>query len=68
MTDTEGVVLTFFTPWKRMQAIFLSYGVHFIPSAGHNFMGIGLMAHIPNQAVKRSIVDIMQGNGEFDCS
>ncbi len=33
---------------------------------GENFMGIGLMADVPNQTVARCVEHVVQGDGQFD--
>ena len=66
MANTESIVLAFFTEGERVQAIFLPYGVHLLSASGEDFMWIGLVAHIPHQAICRRIVDVVQGNCQFD--
>ena len=66
MTDGEGVVFALFAPGEGVQAIFLANGLHAIPASGEDLVGIGLMAHIPDQTIHRGLVDIMQGHRQFD--
>lgn len=51
---------------ERVQAAFLTDGADFVAASGQNFMRISLMPHIPNQLVKRGVVDIVQRHGQFD--
>jgi len=60
------VVSTFFTPWKSTETALLSQGPHLVHPACEHFVGVGLVAHIPNQTVLGCVEDIVQGNGEFD--
>ena len=66
MRSAKSVIDTFFAPRKAAQAALLAQGAHALIAAGQNFVRIGLMAHIPDQPVFRGVVDIVQGNGEFD--
>jgi hypothetical protein len=50
---------------KATKTIFLPQAVHFIPSAREYFMGISLVAHIPNQPVTRCVKHRMQRDGQF---
>ena len=50
---------------KAAQTIFLPQAVHFIPPPGEYFMGISLMAHVPNQPVARRVKHRMQRNSQF---
>ena len=42
------------------QTAFPTDGADFVAASGQNFMRISLMPHIPNQLVKRGVVDIVQ--------
>ena len=44
----------------------LSQGVERFPAAGEDFVGIGLVADIPDHLVFGGVEDIMDGNGEVD--
>jgi len=65
MPGTECIKAGFTAPGKTGKSIFLAQRIHLLASPGENFMGIGLMAHIPYQAVIRRIETIMQGDGQF---
>ena len=65
MPGPEGVVGAFFPVWKTAQATFLPDAVKGFPPSGQDFMPVGLVAHIPDQAVIRGVEDIVQGDGEL---
>ena len=56
----KGIVRALFSTWKPAQAIFLSQGVHAIAPTGQDFVAIGLMPHIPDDAVMGGVVDVVQ--------
>ena len=66
MAHAKRVVFTFFARGKRRQTIFLFDGVQPIATAGQNFVWVGLMTHIPDNAIAWRIVDIVKCNGELD--
>ena len=66
MSHAEGVVLTFRTLRKTCQPVGLSHAVHLSPAAGEDFMGIGLVTYIPDNAIVRCIVDMVQSDSELD--
>ena len=50
---------------KTADSAELTQREHAIAPTCEDFVGIGLMAHIPNQAVMGGIENIMQGNREL---
>src|SRR5437660_12471699 len=66
MPGSEGVVVRFITAQKTAEAAILFDGTKLIATAGENLMGIGLVAHIPNQAIARRIESVMKRHGQFD--
>ena len=66
MGGAKGVVLAFAAPWETAQAALLAQGGHALAPPGQNFVRIGLVAHVPHQAVLRGVVDVVQGHGQFD--
>lgn len=44
----------------------LTDGAYFVAASGQNFMRISLMPHIPNQLVKRGVIDVVQRYGQLD--
>lgn len=51
---------------ERVQTAFLTDGADFVAASGQNFMRISLMPHIPNQLVKRGVIDVVQRHGQLD--
>jgi hypothetical protein len=68
MTDAEGIVLTLCSTGKCGQTPGLTYVEHFFPSPRQNFVGIGLVSHIPDQFVRGGIEYVVDSDGEFDDS
>ena len=66
MADAKGVVLALAAARKGSEAILLTQTFHALAAPGEDFVRIGLMTDIPDQAVFRRVVDIMQGNGQLD--
>ncbi len=65
MANVQHVIFTFVTPRERMQTAFFADGADAIAAAGQNLVWISLMAHIPDQMIKRRVIDVMQRNGQF---
>ena len=65
MRRAKGVELTLSALRKTTQAAHLAQAGHAVTPARQNFVRIGLMAHIPHEAVLRGIKNVMQGNGEL---
>ena len=63
MTDPEGIVIALATLGKTRDATFATQRVHVDTSPGQNFMGVGLVAHVPDQTVLRGVEDVVQGDG-----
>ena len=66
VADGEHVVLALAAPGEGVQTILLSDGVDLVTAPGQDLVGIGLMAHIPDQPIERGVVDVVQGDGQFD--
>ena len=66
VADAERVVLALGALGKSRQSAGLAHAVHLSHAAGKNFVGIGLVTHIPDNAVVRRVVDIVQGDGKLD--
>ena len=66
MADAQHVIFTFAAPRERMQPAFLPNGADFIAAPGQNFMRVGLVAHVPDQTVKRRVIDVVKRHGQFD--
>ena len=66
MTHAEGIVLTLCSTGKRGQTPGLTHAEHFVPAPRQNFVGIALMADIPDQTVLRRVENVVDGDGQFD--
>ena len=66
VADAEVVVFAFAAFGETGEAAELAHGVHTVFAAGEDFVGVALVADIPNQMVVRRVVNVMQGDGEFD--
>ena len=65
MRGTKGVVLGLATLWKTRDAAELAQATHVLFTTRQNLMWIRLMADIPNNAVMRCVINIMQGDSEL---
>ena len=65
MPDAEGVVFAFASGWERSKTVFLFDRGQTIPSTREDFVRIGLMAHVPHDAIVRRVEDAMQRDREF---
>ena len=59
----KGVVFRFVTLEKTAQTAVLLHGVEAVTASGQNLVGVGLVAHVPDQAVLRRLESVVQGNG-----
>ncbi|MCW0449647.1 hypothetical protein NB706_002481 [Xanthomonas sacchari] len=66
MADAEGVVLAFLALGERRHAIGLLDRVDAVAAPGEDLVRIGLVADVPHQLVDRRVVEVVQGDGEFD--
>ena len=66
MADAEGVVFAFAAARKAGHAAFHAQALHAGASAGERLVRIGLMTHVPHQAIFRGIEHVMQCDGQFD--
>ena len=66
MTHAETVVLAFIAARKRRQSVLVLDRVDAVAAAGEDLVRIALVADIPDQAVVRRVVQVMQRDGEFD--
>jgi len=61
----EGVIGTFRPLGKAADTPVLAQGVELPLAPGQEFVGIGLMAHVPDDLVLGGVEDIVQSNGEL---
>ena len=66
MADAERVVRTLAAARKGRQAVALFDAPESIAPPGEHLVRIGLMAHVPHQAVVRGVEDIMQCDRELN--
>ena len=66
MADAEGVVFALGAQREGRQAAVLLDGVQLFAPAREYLVRVGLVADIPDQAVVRGVVDVVQRNGQFD--
>jgi len=65
MATGECVVFALARRGERTDAVELSVGVELIATACQDFMTIGLMSHVPHNAVVGGAEHIVEGYGEF---
>ena len=68
MARAKRVVFRFIAPKKPTDAAVLFYCRQLISPARQNLVRVCLMAHVPNQAIVRSVERVMQSNRKFHCS
>ena len=66
MRRAKSVVLALVTFGKACQATGLAQAVHLVTPTGEDFVRIGLVTHVPDQAVVRRVEHVVQGDGELD--
>ena len=66
MRRAKGVVGALFALGKAADAALLAQAAHARAAPGQDFVRIGLMAHVPDQAVVRRVVHMVQGHGQLD--
>ena len=66
MTNAKGVVLTFGTQRKRSRAFGRTDLGQLLAPACQNFVRIGLMTHIPDNAIVWGIKNVMQSYRQFN--
>ena len=65
MSCTECVVLAFGHTRKSADTAQLTVCGELVSSARDDFVGIGLMADIPNELVVWGVINVVYGHGEF---
>ena len=63
MADAQDVILAFSAPREGVQPAFLADGADPIAASGQNFMRVSLVADVPDQAIERRVVDVVQRHG-----
>ena len=65
MCGTKSIVVTFFPAGETRQPAQLTQAAHAFAPTRQNFVRIGLMAHVPDQAIFRGVKHIVQRHGEL---
>ncbi|MDT4868863.1 hypothetical protein FQZ97_1038520 [compost metagenome] len=65
MRRAEGVVFAFLAARKTADAALLAQAVHALAAAGEDLVRVGLVAHVPDQAVLGGVEHVVQRHGEF---
>ncbi len=65
MAGVQGVVGALAPLGKTADALELPQGPETLPAPGEEFMGIGLMSHVPDDLIPGAVEDVVQGDGEF---
>src|SRR5262245_20093832 len=66
MRSAEWIILALQAPGEAGEASTLTDAANAIAAAGDDLMRIGLVAHIPDQAVARCVEQIVQGHRQLD--
>ena len=65
MARAEGVVFAFRPAQETADAVPAAQRVELIPPPGKDLVGLGLVAHVPDQCVPRRIEDPMQSDRQI---
>ena len=65
MSADKRVVFTLFRRGEGTYAVQLAVSAERFAPSRQYLVSVGLMAHIPHDAIIRRIIDIMQGNGQL---
>lgn len=66
MRRAKCVVLALLPPRKAANPPLLAQTAHAVGPAGEDFVGIRLVAHVPDQPVMGGFIDMVQGHGQLD--
>ena len=66
VADAEGVVFAFLALRERRHPVLLLHRMDGVAATGEDLVRVGLVADVPDEAVVRGVVEVMQGGGEFD--
>ncbi len=64
----KGVVLALVTARKAAHAAQLAQRRHAVAPARQDLVGVGLVTHVPHQAVARRVEHVVQRDGELHCA
>ncbi len=65
MAHTEVIVGALLPVRERGQAVFLADGAELLAASGQDLVRVGLVTHVPDQAVFGRVEDVVQGEGQF---
>ena len=68
MAAGKGVVFALLWRWEGTYAVQFAVGVKFVATPGDNFVAVGLMTHVPHNAVVGRVVHIVHGHSYLDCA
>ena len=66
MCGPERIVLALAALGKTRKPAALPQGGHAAPPASKNFVGISLVANVPDQPIARGIEHVVHGGGQFN--
>ena len=66
VSDPEGVVGALAALGERRDPAPLAYRVHLAAPAGEDLVRVALVSHIPDDAVVRGVVEVVERDGELD--
>ena len=66
MARAVAVMIAFRAQHEAVEAARLAHSTETSAAAGEQFVNIGLVAHIENKPVSRSIEDVMHSQRQFD--
>ena len=66
MRGAKRVVVAFSALREAAQAAHLAQAGHAVTPSGQDFVRVGLVAHVPDDAVVGRVVDIVQCNSQLD--
>src|SRR5690606_18486916 len=66
MPDAEGVVLALLALRERRDAAGLLHRANAVAATGQDLVRVGLVADVPDDAVVRGVVQVVQGGGQLD--
>ncbi len=65
MAHAERVVVAFFAPREGGESIELADRAQLVAAPGQHLVRVGLVAHVPDDAILGRVVDVMERDGEF---
>ena len=62
----EGIERGLVHAGEAAQAAVGAYGGELVATTGNDFVGIGLVAHVPDEFIVGGVEDVVQGQGQLD--